>query len=141
MLRASYLSTDRKMMATIGVLNLVDVTAAEKVGKASGPTEFIRQLPASHGPTHNLTSGTGLEEAEVKGHYLILIWAEFANGNAPSGKRQRAQLANFSADLFAGTANVSLTSRMVTGKPSLSRFKTSSRSIRPLIRSRSFLSR
>ena len=116
-LRASYLSANRKLMATIGVLNLVDVAAAEKVGKASGATEFIRQLPAAHGPTHRLTSGTGLEEAEVKGHYLILIWAEFANGHAPSGKRQRTQLANFSADLFAGTANVSLTSRMVTGKP------------------------
>ncbi len=116
-LRASYLSTNRKMMATIGVLNLVDVTAAEKVGRASGATEFIRQLPARHGPTHNLSSGTGLEEAAVKGHYLILIWAEFANGHAPSGKRQRTQLANFSSDLFTGTANVSLSSRMVTGKP------------------------
>jgi hypothetical protein len=116
-LRASYLSTNRKMMATIGVLNLVDVPAAEKVGKASGATEFIRQLPARHGPTHSLTSGTGLEEAAVKGHYLILIWAEFANRHAPSGKKQRTQLANFSSDLFTGTANVSLSSRMVTGKP------------------------
>jgi hypothetical protein len=118
-LRASYLSTNRKMMATIGVLNLVDVAAAERVGKVSGPTQFVRQLPAAHGPTHKLSSGTGLELAEVKGHYLILIWAEFANGNAPSGKRQRAQLAAFSADLFTGTANVSLTSRMVTGKPQI----------------------
>jgi hypothetical protein len=116
-LRASYLSANRKMMATIGVLNLVDAAAAEKVGKASGATEFIRQLPARHGPTHNLTSGTGLEEAAVKGHYLILIWAEFANRHAPSGKKQRTQLANFSSDLFTGTANVSLSSRMVTGKP------------------------
>ena len=32
-LRASYLSANRKLMATIGVLNLVDVAAAEKVGK------------------------------------------------------------------------------------------------------------
>lgn len=116
-LRASYLSTNRKMMATIGVLNLVDVAAAEKVGRASGATEFIRQLPARHGPTHNLTSGTGLEEAAVKGHYLILIWAEFANRHAPSGKKQRTQLANFSSDLVTGTANVSLSRRMVTGKP------------------------
>jgi hypothetical protein len=118
-LRASYLSANRKIMATIGVLNLVDVAASERVGKVSGPTQFIRQLPAAHGPTHKLSSGTGLELAEVKGHYLILIWAEFANGNAPSGKRQRAQLAAFSADLFTGTANVSLTSRMVTGKPQI----------------------
>ncbi len=116
-MRASYLSTKRKMMATIGVLNLVDVAAAEKVGKAAGASEFIRQLPGSHGPTRNLTKGTGLVTAEVKGHYLILIWTEFANLHAPSGKKQRKQLTRFSADLFAGTANVSLTSRMVTGKP------------------------
>jgi hypothetical protein len=105
------------MMATIGVLNLVNVTAAEKAGKASGATGFIRQLPGPHGPTHNLTKGTGLEEAEVKGHYLILIWTEFANLHAPSGKKQRKELMSFSVDLFRGTANVSLTSRMVTGKP------------------------
>jgi hypothetical protein len=117
-IRASYLSTNRKMMATIGVLNLADVAAAEKVGKAVSGSEFIRQLPGPHGPTHNLTKGTGLVEAEVKGHYLILIWTEFANLHAPSGKKQRKQLTKFSANLFAGTANVSLTSRMVTGKPS-----------------------
>jgi hypothetical protein len=116
-IRASYLSTDRKIMATIGVLNLVDVAAAEKAGKATGAAEFIRQLPGPKGPTRNLTKGTGLEEAEVKGHYLILIWTEFANLHAPTGKKQRKELTAFSADLFAGTANVSLTSRMVTGKP------------------------
>jgi hypothetical protein len=116
-IRASYLSTDHKMMATIGVLNLSDVTAAEQAGRASGSSGFIRQLPAAHGPTRNLAKGTGLELAEVKGHYLILIWAEFANLHAPSGSKQRKELAKFSRDLFSGTANISLTSRMVTGKP------------------------
>jgi hypothetical protein len=116
-MRASYLSTNQKIMATIGVLNLADVAAAEKAGKTVGASEFIRQLPGPHGPTRNLTKGTGLVEAEVKGHYLILIWTEFANLHAPSGKKQRKQLMSFSADLFRGTANLSLTSRMVTGKP------------------------
>ena len=116
-IRASYLSTNGKIMATIGVVNLVNVAAAEKAGKATGAAEFIRQLPGPKGPTHNLTKGTGLEEAEVKGHYLILIWTEFANLHAPAGKKQQKELTTFSADLFAGTANVSLTSRMVTGKP------------------------
>jgi hypothetical protein len=116
-MRASYLSSNHKIMATIGVLNLVNVTASEKAGKAAGTTGFIRQLPGPHGPTRNLTKGTGLEEAAVKGHYLILMWTEFANLHAPSGKKQRKELAAFSADMFAGTANVSLTSRMVTGKP------------------------
>jgi hypothetical protein len=115
--RASYLSSNRKVMATIGVLNLSDVAAAEKAGKASGAAQFIRQLPGPHGPTHNLSKGTGIEVAEIKGHYLILIWTEFANLGAPKGKKQRRELTGFSANLFAGTANVSLTSRMVTGNP------------------------
>src|SRR5215467_15108202 len=56
-LRASYLSTDRKIMATVGVLNLANVTAAEKAGKAAGGTEFIKQLPSRRGPTRNLAKG------------------------------------------------------------------------------------
>src|SRR5215472_7543808 len=116
-LRASYLSTDRKIMATVGVLNLKDVTAAEKAGKAAGATQFIKQLPSAHGPTRNLAKGTGIEVAEVKGHYLILIWTEFANLHAPSGKSQRQKLESFSVGLVAGTANISLSNRMVTGHP------------------------
>ncbi len=116
-LRASYLSTDRKIMATVGVLNLADVTAAEKAGKAAGATEFIKQLPSRHGPTRNLAKGTGIEVAEVKGHYLILIWTEFANLHSPKGKSQRKELESFSTGLVAGTANVSLSNRMVTGHP------------------------
>jgi hypothetical protein len=116
-LRASYLSTDHKIMATIGVLNLKDATAAERAGRAAGATQFIKQLAAKHGPTRNIAKGTGIVEAGVKGHYLILTWTEFANLHAPSGKSERQRLEAFSADLVGGTANVSLTSRMVTGKP------------------------
>jgi len=116
-LRASYLSTNRKIMATVGVLNLTDVSAAEKAGRAAGATEFIKQLASAHGPTRNIAKGTGIVEAEVKGHYLILTWTEFANLKAPSGKSQRQKLEAFSSGLVAGTANVSLTSRMVTGHP------------------------
>jgi hypothetical protein len=116
-LRASYLSSNKKLMATIGVLNLGNVSAAERVGQASGASEFIKQLPGAHGPTRNLAKGTGLEEAEIKGHYVILTWAEFANLHKPSGKRQVKELKQFSADLVSGTVNLSLTNRMVTGKP------------------------
>jgi len=117
-LRASYLSTDRKIMATVGVLNLTDATEAGKAGKAAGAVEFIKQLASKHGPTRNIAKGTGIVAAYVKGHYLILTWTEFANLHAPSGKTKRKQLEAFSTGLVAGTANVSLTSRMVTGHPS-----------------------
>jgi hypothetical protein len=116
-MRASYLSTSQKLMGTIGVLNLTDSTAASAAGKATGSSEFIAQLTAPSGPTHDLAKGTGLEEAEVKGHYLILTWVEFTNLHAPSTAVEKAQLKTFSADLISQTANVSLTSRMVTGEP------------------------
>lgn len=116
-MRASYLSTNRKLMATIGVLNLSTATHASRAGKASGSSEFIDQLPAAHGPTRKLKKGVGIEEAIVKGHYLILIVAEFADLHSPSGHARRTELERFETGLFNGTVNVSLTSRMVTGKP------------------------
>ena len=116
-MRASYLAQAQKLMGTIGVLNLASSTGANKVGKVAGSSQFIAQLTAATGPTHRLTRGTGLEEAEVKGHYLILTWVEFTTLRAPKTASERAQLKAFSADLINRTANVSLTSRMVIGKP------------------------
>ncbi len=116
-LRASYLSAGQKIMATIGVLNLADVTGAQQAGQATGATAFIKQLPGPAGPTRHLNQGTGLEEAQIKGHYLILTWAEFTNLKAPANAGQRAQLDAFSRSLVGATANISLTSRMLFGKP------------------------
>jgi hypothetical protein len=114
-MRASYLSG--KLMGTIGVLNLVSVTAAERAGKAAGGGDFIAQLAAAKGPTHHLTKGTGLEETEIKGHYLVLVWAEFTSLRAPKTKAQRSQIVNFCNRVIQNTANLSLASREVTGKP------------------------
>jgi len=118
-MRASYLSAGQKIMATIGVLNLANVTDAERAGKATGATAFIKQLPGAHGPTRNLVKGTGLEEAQFKGHYLILTWAEFTNLRTPSSAARRTELDTFSRQLVASTAGISLTSRMVFGKPEI----------------------
>jgi hypothetical protein len=116
-MRASYLSAGQKIMATIGVLNLANVTDTERAGKATGATAFIKQLAGPHGPTKSLTKGTGLEEAQIKGHYLILTWAEFTNLKAPGSAARRRELDTFSRQLVANTAGISLTSRMVFGKP------------------------
>jgi hypothetical protein len=116
-MRASYLSAGQKIMATIGVLNLANVTDTERAGEATGATAFIKQLAGPHGPTKNLTKGTGLEEAQIKGHYLILTWAEFTNLKAPGSAARRKDLDTFSRQLVASTAGISLTSRMVFGKP------------------------
>jgi hypothetical protein len=116
-MRASYLASDNSLMGTIGVLNLVTATAAEQAGKAAGPSEFIAQLPAAKGPTRNLTKGTGFEAAEIKGHYLVLVWAEFVDLHAPKSPTQRAELEDFISLLMQKTVNVSLATRQVTGSP------------------------
>ena len=116
-MRASYLSGNGKLMGTIGVLNLKTARTASRAGRAAGPSQFIAQLRGAKGPTRNLTKGTGIEEAEVKGHYLILIWAEFADLHAPKGAAKKKELVQFCTRLLASTANVSLSRRLVTGKP------------------------
>ncbi|MGO9779343.1 MAG: hypothetical protein ACLPQY_06145 [Streptosporangiaceae bacterium] len=115
--RASYISSDQTMMGTIGVANLSTANDAAKAGSASGSNDFVTPLNGTAGPTKNLSQGTGVVQAEYKGHYLILIWAEFANLKAPSTQTQRNQLEQFASDLISGSANIALSNRMVNGKP------------------------
>jgi len=115
--RATYLSTAKLLMGTIGVLNLTSYTAAEQAGHAAGPSAFIGRLPAAKGPTLDIAKGAGIEEAEVKGHYLILVWAGFTNLHAPKYRGEQLALENFMSRLIIRTANVSLTDRMVNGTP------------------------
>ncbi|MBV9795707.1 MAG: hypothetical protein JO016_17405 [Actinobacteria bacterium] len=115
--RASYVSSDQQMMGTIGVVNLTNSNDAAKAGDASGSTDFVTPLNGKSGPTKNISQGTGVVQAEFKGHYLILIWAEFTNLKAPSTTAQRTQLETFSSNLISGSANIALSSRMVNGKP------------------------
>ena len=67
------------------------------------------------GPTAKLGKGTGVVEAQYKGHYLILTWAEFANQQTPSTAALTQQLENFENALVAGTANIVLSQRMING--------------------------
>jgi hypothetical protein len=116
-LRASYLSGDGTMMGTVGVVNLVSSNAAQNAGKATGAREIIMPLTGKKGPTKKLGTGTGVVQAEIKGHYLILMWAEYADLKPPSGTAQRQALENFAATLVKGSANINLSTRMLTGKP------------------------
>jgi hypothetical protein len=113
-LRASYISGT--MMGTVGVANLDSANAAQKAGATTGPQEIIAPLAAQHGPTAKLGNGTGVVQAEIKGHYLILMWAEFTNLKSPSTSAQRAQLEQFAANMVNGSANFNLSTRMLTGK-------------------------
>ncbi len=112
--RASYVSG--KMMGTIGVVNLISATAAQKAGDVTGPTEIIAPLSSAKGVTAKLGEGTGVVQAEVKGHYLILIWAEFTDLKSPSTSAATKQLETFATNLVTGSANINLSTRMLTGK-------------------------
>jgi hypothetical protein len=116
-IRASYLSVREKAMGTIGVLNLSTAATASHAGHAADTADFIAQLKGPGGPTRALGQGTGLEEAATKGHYLILIWAQFVNSASPKTRAQQAQLKTFMTQLFEATANLSLSNRMVSGTP------------------------
>jgi hypothetical protein len=114
-LRASYLSGDGKIMGTIGVINLSTTNDAHYAGKLVGQNDFIAPLASSKGVASKLGQGTGVVEAQYKGHYLILTWSEFVNGTTPSTTAEDNQLEQFSSDLVAGTANINLSERMVSG--------------------------
>ena len=115
--RATYLSASQGLMGTIGVLNLSTVKAATKAVRAADANDYIGQLKAKHGPTRKIGGGTGIEEAVAKGHYLILIWAEFTSLRKPKTATQRTAIENFMTALLQNTANLSLTTRMLTGTP------------------------
>jgi hypothetical protein len=116
-LRASYISGNGKMMGTVGVANLIGSNTAQKAGQTTGPQQIIAPLAAQKGPTSKLGKGTGVVQAEIKGHYLILMWAEFTSLKSPSTSAQRSQLEQFAATLVTGSANINLSTRMLTGKP------------------------
>jgi hypothetical protein len=115
--RASYISGDGEMMGTVGVVNLISSSAAQKAGQVTGPQEIIAPLTSKKGATSKLGNGTGVVQAEIKGHYLILMWAEYANLKSPSGSAQSQALQQFAENLVTGSANIDLSTRMLTGKP------------------------
>jgi hypothetical protein len=115
--RATYLASNQGLMGTIGVLNLSTAAKAAKAVQATDGGDFISQLPGKHGPTRKIGNGTGIEEALAKGHYLILIWAEYTSLRRPKTAAQRNTVEAFMQDLVENTANVSLANRMLTGSP------------------------
>ncbi len=120
-LRASYVARLDKAMATIGVFNLATSTGASAAALRAGRAEFVGELAAKNGVTNRLGQGSGLEEAVVKGHYLVLVWAEYIDLSAPKTAAQRAALTSFMNTLVQTTVNTSLSYRMVEGKPTPTR--------------------
>lgn len=114
-LRGSYISGDNKIMGTIGVINLASTNQAHYAGKIIGGSNFIMPLATSKGLTSKLGQGKGVVEAQYRGHYLIVTWAEFTNGTAPTTPALMQQLETFEGDLIQGTANIIISQRMING--------------------------
>jgi len=114
-LRASYVSGDNKIMGTIGVANLSTTNEAHEAGRLVGTNDFVAPLSTTSGVGKKLGQGTGIVEAEYKGHYLIMVWVEFTSTSAPANNTQDQQLQQFGSDLIAGTANIDLSQRMING--------------------------
>ena len=100
-LRATYLSGDQTIMGTIGVVNLSTTNQAHYAGKIIGQNDFIQPLSTSKGLTAKIGQGIGVVEAEYKGHYLILTWAEFTNLKTPTTTAQTQELENWENALVA----------------------------------------
>jgi hypothetical protein len=115
--RATYVASAQGIMGTIGVLNLSTAARAATAAKAADASDYVNQLKGKRGPTRKIGNGTGIEEALAKGHYLIMIWAEFTSLHKPKGAAQRTEVVNFMTELLQHTANVSLATRMLTGNP------------------------
>ncbi|HLK00213.1 MAG TPA: hypothetical protein VKU39_09935 [Streptosporangiaceae bacterium] len=116
--RATYVSGDQKIMGTIGVVNLSSVYWSQQAARQTSTAgEFVAPLAASRGISKNILNGTGLTFAEVKGHYLILMYVEFTSLKAPSGGAQAKQLTDFSQGMLDGSANIALSTRLISGKP------------------------
>jgi hypothetical protein len=113
--RGSYVSGNNKIMGTIGVINLSTTNEAHRAGKVVGENDFVAPLTSAKGVASKLGNGTGIVEAEYKGHYLILTWSEFVDGTNPTTTAEQNQLKQFSNDVVAETANIDLSQRMVTG--------------------------
>jgi hypothetical protein len=116
-LRATYVSHSAGVMATIGVFNLKTAALASAAATKAGHYNFVAQLQSKTGPAHSIGKGTGIEEALVKGHYLVLVWAEATDLHAPKGSAQRARLESFMNLVISKTVNVGLSYRMVDGQP------------------------
>jgi hypothetical protein len=84
LLRATYVTSDGKIMGTVGIANLSSAAAASKAAKASSGTDaYLMPLPGDSGPSKKMNNKAIAQgSAEAKGHYLILTWVQRSDGKA-----------------------------------------------------------
>lgn len=118
LLRATYLRADRKVMGTVSISNLSTYAAAHHAFlAAAGGQQYVTPLPGKSGRTARLGRGAALGIRQVRGHYLILSWVQYADGHRPATASGRKQLSAFHSDVVSTTLARPLSYRMITGRP------------------------
>lgn len=117
LLRATFTTTNGKLIGTIGVANLATATAARKAQSAgAGKDAWLLPLPGS-GTTKKIGKGSALGTTEARGHYLLLSWVQRPDGkDLPTS--QRGTVSTFVSQVILGSnLGTALQYRGISGKP------------------------
>jgi hypothetical protein len=117
MLRATFSTTDGKLIGSIGVANLRTDTAAKKVQAAgAGKDAWLLPLPGT-GSTKKIGKGSALGTAEARGHYVLLSWVQRPDGKELTAA-QRGTVSTFVSQVILGSnLSTALQYRGISGKP------------------------
>ncbi|MCW2884844.1 MAG: hypothetical protein JWL58_1706 [Streptosporangiaceae bacterium] len=117
MLRATFATTDGKLIGSIGVANLKTDSAARKVQAAAGGKDaWLLPLPGS-GTTKKIGKGSALGTAEARGHYVLLSWVQRPDGKDMTAG-QRGTVSTFVSQVLLGSnLTTALQYRGISGKP------------------------
>ncbi|MFI6522400.1 hypothetical protein ACIBF1_43105 [Spirillospora sp. NPDC050679] len=116
-LRASYARSDRKLIGTVGILNLKTENAAKQARKAAlAKDSFLQPLPGA-GSTKTLGKGEALGTAEVRGHYLVMTWVQRPDGKKIPASAHPAVTAFAQQVIQGSNLSFALHYRETEGKP------------------------
>ncbi|MFI6811657.1 hypothetical protein ACIBG7_04570 [Nonomuraea sp. NPDC050328] len=119
-IRASFRDAKGKVIGTVGVANLLNTKASEKVVAATSGKgareDYIKPLPGKDEVTKFLGSGEAGAKVWVHGHYAVLVWFQFKDGSKPD-KKGTAQLFQAATDITNATVFKAMQSRSLTGYP------------------------
>lgn len=83
-LRAVYREEDGEIAAHVAVFNLHDVTGANTLLSELDPTHqngFLKPMPHQTAPLNHFGAGYTAADASAYGHYVVVCWVGFTNGN------------------------------------------------------------
>lgn len=119
-IRASFKDATNKIIGTVGVANLRTAKdAAKAVAATSGKGErqdYVTPLPGKDRVTKFLGSGEAGAKVWAHGHYAVMVWFQFKDGDKP-GKKGTEQLFQAANDITNATVFKALNARALTGFP------------------------